>query len=165
MDESGIAVTNDHVVSGAADIEVYVDGRDEPVSARLLGSSSCNDLAVIDLDGDGYPTLDWYDGDIIERIEGLPVGNDGALDDYCNVLRSHESSDAMTIQVLRLPGGERLRGSLNGSPLAPIVSIGEQVDTEVEFADTETTYDDHVLITDNTLAAGGGAGIVDRHRR
>ena len=296
IDESGIAVTNDHVVSGAADIEVYVDGRDEPVSARLLGSSSCNDLAVIDLDGDGYPTLDWYDGeiepgleirlagfplldpeytlldgivakqrtggetpwasvewviehtapsqpgnsggplvtldgevvavnydygqpgtgtsqhfaiarevavpvvetlssgtdeavigvsaeavvddeagvagiwvssvhagapaeaagvlpgDIIERLEGLPVGNDGTLDAYCNVLRSHESSDAMTIQVLRLPGGERLRGTLNGSPLAPIVSIGEQVDTEVEFADTETTYDDYVLITDDTLA-------------
>ncbi|MDA0815885.1 MAG: hypothetical protein O2924_04890 [Chloroflexi bacterium] len=30
---------------------------DRPLNARILGVSECSDLAVIDLDGDGYPFL------------------------------------------------------------------------------------------------------------
>ncbi len=57
----GIAVTNNHVVTGAAFLQVYVDGEDEPRNAKILGVSECSDLAVIDVDGDGYPYLAWSD--------------------------------------------------------------------------------------------------------
>lgn len=57
----GLVVTNQHVVEGAASLQVYLYGEDRPVNARILGVSECNDLAVIDLDGDGYPFLEWYD--------------------------------------------------------------------------------------------------------
>jgi serine protease Do len=64
IDPSGIAVTNNHVVTGAAFLEVFLEGQEEPLNARLLGVSECSDLAVIDIDGEGYPYLDWYDGDL-----------------------------------------------------------------------------------------------------
>ncbi|CAN5809637.1 MAG: serine protease [Acidimicrobiia bacterium] len=70
IDPSGVAVTNSHVVSGAGLIEVHIGGSDDPINARILGVSECNDLAVIDLEGDGYNYLEWYDGDI---FSGLPV--------------------------------------------------------------------------------------------
>ena len=79
IDPSGIAVTNNHVVTGAAFLRVYVDGQDEPLSARVLGVSECADLAVIDLRGDGFPYLDWYDGSISVGLDvyaaGFPLGN------------------------------------------------------------------------------------------
>lgn len=59
IDESGLAVTNNHVVGGAATLEVYVNGETSPHNARVIGASECSDLAVIDVDGDDYPFLDW----------------------------------------------------------------------------------------------------------
>ena len=59
IDPSGIAVTNNHVVTGAAFLQVYVQGHDKPLNAKVLGVSECSDLAVIDIEGDGYPFLDW----------------------------------------------------------------------------------------------------------
>ncbi len=74
----GIAVTNNHVVTGAAFLQVYVDGEDSPRNAKILGVSECSDLAVIDVEGDGYPYLDWYDGSITVGTEiyaaGFPLG-------------------------------------------------------------------------------------------
>jgi len=70
IDEEGIAVTNNHVVTGAALLRVYVSGQSEPVNAKVLAVSECSDLAVIDLEGSGYPYLAWYDQPI---STGLPV--------------------------------------------------------------------------------------------
>jgi serine protease Do len=64
IDETGIAVTNNHVVTGAAVLKVYVQGNERPVNARVLGVSECSDLAVIDLDGENYRYLTWFDGDL-----------------------------------------------------------------------------------------------------
>ena len=58
IDPSGIAVTNNHVVTGAAFLQVYVDGEDGPRNAKILGVSECSDLAVIDIDGAGFPHLE-----------------------------------------------------------------------------------------------------------
>jgi S1-C subfamily serine protease len=60
IDPSGIAVTNNHVVTGSALIKVWVNGESTPRNARILGVSECSDLAVIDIDGDGYPYMTWY---------------------------------------------------------------------------------------------------------
>ena len=79
LDESGIAVTNNHVVTGAALLQVWVGGEDEPRNARVLGVSECSDLAVIDIDGDGYPFLEWHQGDINVGLDvyaaGFPLGD------------------------------------------------------------------------------------------
>lgn len=79
IDPSGLAVTNNHVVTGAALLKVWVGGEDQPRNARVLGASECADLAVIDIDGDGYPYLGWYDGDIRVGMDmyvaGYPLGD------------------------------------------------------------------------------------------
>ncbi|HSG19022.1 MAG TPA: trypsin-like peptidase domain-containing protein, partial [Anaerolineae bacterium] len=78
IDPSGIAVTNNHVVAGAALLKVWVGGESTPRNARVLGLSECSDLAVIDIDGDGYPYLDWYTGTVKTGLEvyaaGFPLG-------------------------------------------------------------------------------------------
>jgi serine protease Do len=79
IDESGIAVTNNHVVTGAALLRVWVGGESEPRNARVLGASECSDLAVIDIDGEGYPYLEWYEGPITVGMDvyaaGFPLGD------------------------------------------------------------------------------------------
>ena len=79
IDPTGIAVTNNHVVTGSALLQVWVEGYDKPLNARILGVSECSDLAVIDIEGDGFPYLEWYEGDIKVGMDvyaaGYPLGD------------------------------------------------------------------------------------------
>ncbi len=79
IDPSGIAVTNNHVVTGAALLKVWVAGEDKALNARILGVSECSDLAIIDIEGDGFPFLDWHTGDVGVGLEvfsaGYPLGD------------------------------------------------------------------------------------------
>ncbi len=299
IDPSGIAVTNNHVVTGAAFIQVYVQGRDKPLNAKVLGVSECSDLAVIDIDGDGYPYLDWNTGpvtlgtevyalgyplgdprptltrgvvskedadgetswasvdsviehdatinpgnsggplvstdgkvigvnyagssntnqyfaisaanarpvveqlrtgkdldsigvngeavitednisgiwvssvesgspankagvkagDIITMLEGLVLSTNGTMSDYCDVLRSRNATDTMSIEVLRYATQEVLEGQLNGDPLKQSFSFAEQV--QVDEGNTSsgssgstdtTTYENYVGIYDDSQA-------------
>ena len=79
VDPSGIAVTNNHVVTGAASLQVYVGGDSEPRNAQILGTSECSDLAVIDIEGDGFPFMAWHDGEVSTGLDvfaaGFPLGD------------------------------------------------------------------------------------------
>ena len=79
IDPSGIAVTNNHVVTGAAFLQVFVQGNDRPLNARVLGVSECSDLAVIDIEGEGFPFLQWNDSPARLGTEiyalGFPLGD------------------------------------------------------------------------------------------
>ncbi|HEU5087727.1 MAG TPA: trypsin-like peptidase domain-containing protein, partial [Roseiflexaceae bacterium] len=78
IDPSGIAVTNNHVVTGAGTIRVYVGGKKRDSTgqdAKVLGISECSDLAVIQLlDEKQYPYLKWYDGDIKNLLNVVAFG-------------------------------------------------------------------------------------------
>lgn len=79
IDPSGIAVTNNHVVTGSALIKVWIGGDTKPRNAKVLGVSECWDLAVIDIDGGDYPYFDWYTGKTDPGVEvyaaGYPLGD------------------------------------------------------------------------------------------
>lgn len=80
IDPSGIAVTNNHVVTGSALLKVWVGGNKEKVyNARVLGASECSDLAVIKIDGGDFPFLAWHDGEPKVGLEvyaaGYPLGD------------------------------------------------------------------------------------------
>jgi serine protease Do len=66
VDGSGIALTNAHVVDGAADIEVVLaDGKKS--RARVIGADAKSDLAVLRIAGDGpYPAARLGDSDAVE---------------------------------------------------------------------------------------------------
>lgn len=65
----GLLLTAHHVVDGAASVRVVLDdGRD--LVARLVGSDPDTDIAVLDLEGDGFPTVTMAD----DR-EALQIGD------------------------------------------------------------------------------------------
>ena len=79
IDPSGLAITNNHVVSGAAQLKVWIgDNQNEFHNARLVAVSECSDLAMIDIEGSGFPFLGWYPDPIISDLEifaaGYPFG-------------------------------------------------------------------------------------------
>ena len=80
VDPSGIAVTNNHVVTGSALLKVWVGGnKDKIYNARVLGASECSDLAVIKIDGSDFPYLQWHEGAPKVGLEvytaGFPLGD------------------------------------------------------------------------------------------
>jgi S1-C subfamily serine protease len=76
IDPSGIAVTNNHVVTGSALLKVWVNGVQH--NAQILGVSECSDLAVIKVEGGPYPYLNWYEDGVKTGLEvyaaGFPLG-------------------------------------------------------------------------------------------
>lgn len=75
IDESGIAVTNSHVVIGGSIFSAYVGGEDRAYRMRVLGISECSDLAVLQLlGGDQFPYLTWYEGDVSPPLTVLTAG-------------------------------------------------------------------------------------------
>lgn len=84
IDPSGIAVTNNHVVTGSAILRVWVGGdQAKQYNAVVLGVSECSDLAVIDIDGKDmegkFPYLEWKSGSnkIGDKVyaAGFPLGD------------------------------------------------------------------------------------------
>jgi serine protease Do len=290
IDEGGIAVTNNHVVTGAGMLQVVVPGDDEPRNAKVVAVSECSDLAVIDIAGDDIPALDWYEGDvtpgldvyaagyplsdpeytltrgivakadaigdtgwasidhtlehdastqpgnsggplvtaggkvvgvnfatwgrtntdqffaidaqdaqaviaqlmtgvdvdslgingqavvsddgtlagvwvsgvasgspadlaglapgdIVTRIEGVSIGTDGTMRDYCDVLRSHDASDTLSLEVLRFATSEVLTGQINGAPLTTAFSFADELDDQ---AADGAAYTEYTMVTDDT---------------
>jgi serine protease Do len=93
FDSTGYILTNQHVVAGADEIKVIVAGHDQPYTAKLLGSSYDLDLAVLKIEGTGFPTLKLGDssslnmGDWVVAI-GNPYGFDHTV--TVGVLSSNE---------------------------------------------------------------------------
>jgi serine protease Do len=79
IDPSGLIVTNNHVVTGGALLKVWVGGESSPRNAIVLGVSECSDLAVIKIEGNDYPYLEWYTGTITPGLDiyvaGYPLGD------------------------------------------------------------------------------------------
>ncbi len=78
IDPTGIAVTNNHVVTGSALIKVWVNGESNPRNAQIIGVSECSDLAVIKIEGGNFSYLDWYNQSPAVGLEvytaGFPLG-------------------------------------------------------------------------------------------
>jgi serine protease Do len=79
IDPSGLAVTNNHVVTGAAILKVWIGGdQSKTYNAKVLGVSECSDLAVIKIDGTDFSYLQWHEGAIKVGLEvyaaGFPLG-------------------------------------------------------------------------------------------
>jgi serine protease Do len=76
----GLVVTNNHVVAGAGTLKVWLGGdSSKTLNAKVLGSSECMDLAVIQLQQGDYPYFDWREGDIETATDvyaaGFPLGD------------------------------------------------------------------------------------------
>ena len=308
VDPSGIAVTNNHVVTGADSLQVFFSGDPKPHNARVLGVSECSDLAVVQITGSPFPYLQWFEdpikvgmnvwsagyplgdpqyslhrgvvskreatvptdwaavdsvlehdatinpgnsggpliddngkvvginyassnvavnqffaiarqeaepilkdleagksvtsigingtafvsqdgsssgiwvysvatgspaykvgirgGDILTELEGSLIGKDGTKKDYCEILRSHNAEDALSVKVLRLSTSEILEGTLNGDKLAVVGSLStgntDNTNTNTNTTGSAAVTDDFSQDSGNfELFTGGQAQIVN----
>lgn len=122
ISEDGLAVTNNHVVAGAAFLQVYVDGESRPRNARVLGASECLDLAVIDIAGDGFSALPWSDqapfvGQPIFAL-GYPLGDTQytALDGIVSKEMAQGESDFASVDTA-IEHSAAILGGNSGGPL------------------------------------------------
>jgi serine protease Do len=91
-------------------------------------------------------------GDIVTSLNGLPIGTDGTMKDYCDVLRT-AGERPISVEVLRFDTQEILRGEINGTlPLEQVVSFAEEIVDDVDVADapTDTTYTATQTLVDDT---------------
>lgn len=81
ISSDGLAVTNNHVVTGAATLEVFIGGdTTRSYNARVIGASECNDLALIDIsEPEPLPYLSWSQDPVAVGQEiyvaGFPLGD------------------------------------------------------------------------------------------
>jgi serine protease Do len=122
IDPSGLAVTNNHVVTGAALVKVWVGGETEPRNARILGTSECWDLALVDIEGDGYSYLDWYNGSVDPGLEvyaaGFPLGDPEYTLTKGIISKAKASGQSYWADVPAvIEHDARIRGGNSGGPL------------------------------------------------
>jgi len=94
-------------------------------------------------------------GDVITRLEGLPLGTEGTMSTYCDVLRTNSPSDVLAIEVLRPATQEVFEGRLNGDPLELSFSLAQEFDDQVESGGGSTgtgggAYTDYTSVQDDT---------------
>jgi serine protease Do len=80
IDPSGLALTANHVVTGAATLKIWIGGDpNKTYNARVVAASECSDLAVIQIAESGLPYLDWYPDDPAVGLDvyaaGFPLGD------------------------------------------------------------------------------------------
>ncbi len=75
VEPNGLIVTNNHVVSKADEIKVFLSDKRE-FKAKLIGTDAKTDIAVLKIETEGLPTIVWADSDKLEVGEFvLAVGN------------------------------------------------------------------------------------------
>jgi S1-C subfamily serine protease len=72
-DANGLIVTNAHVVTGGVIIKVRLPGSDTMVSARLVGISPCDDLAIIQVEGSAFTPAALGDSDKLQSGDEIVV--------------------------------------------------------------------------------------------
>lgn len=82
ISEDGYIVTNNHVISGASKIYVTLDDSDKEYTAKLIGTDSANDIAVLKIDATGLTPAKLGDSDKVTAgdmavVVGNPLGELG----------------------------------------------------------------------------------------
>lgn len=112
ISEDGYVLTNNHVISGADKITVYVnpgDGSEEQsYEATLVGSSESNDIAVLKIDATGLNAAAFGDSDQIEVGElavaiGNPMGqvHDSVTAGIISAVEQELTIDDVTINAIQ----------------------------------------------------------------
>jgi serine protease Do len=158
----GLAVTNNHVVTGAGTLSIWVGGdQSEEFSATVLGASECLDLAVVQVDGENFPTLGWLEGDIDQALEvysaGFPLGDPNFTLTKGIISKAdvpQEDSWASLDHVIEHDA--RIRGGNSGGPLVTeegrVVGVNYAGNDELDY--NFAIHRDQVLPVLEDLIAG-----------
>jgi S1-C subfamily serine protease len=156
IDPSGLIVTNNHVVTGGAFWKVTVGDETATHDAQVLGVSECSDLAVIKIDGGGYPTLSFASavpqvGDHVYAA-GHPGGDAYTLTDGI-VSKAPEASDQSWASIKQeIQHTAQIRPGSSGGPL--VDTGGRVVGVNYAGNDKDRTF--------FAIAASEASSIVDQ---
>ncbi|MDR1193740.1 MAG: trypsin-like peptidase domain-containing protein [Peptococcaceae bacterium] len=79
--EDGYILTNNHVINGASQLQVYLASDEEPYEAKVIGTAPELDLAVIKIEGNDFPYLVIGDSDQVYVGDWVvAIGNPYGLD-------------------------------------------------------------------------------------
>ncbi|MFC2055164.1 trypsin-like peptidase domain-containing protein [Chloroflexota bacterium] len=127
---SGIAVTNNHIVTGAEEIEVWVGGnKHESYNAKLLAVSECYNLALIDIDGDEFEFLNWAQEPVEFAQEVYLAGFKAYQGDF-SLLRGIIVNPELNGETSRTSVDSLIEYSMRADPSisgGPLISLGGKI--------------------------------------
>ena len=151
----GLAVTNNHVVTGAATLEVFIGGDDDKsYNATVLGVSECNDLALIQIkNAEDLPALTWQDDDPSVGQEvyaaGFPLGDPEFTLTRGIVAKAEASGDTPWASIdYTLEHDANIQPGNSGGPL--VGADGKVV--AVNYASNSATNTSQFFAIDSALA-------------
>ena len=125
--EDGYIVTNYHVIDGQESICVTLYGKTEAMPAMLVGYSVADDLAVLRIQGGGYPTLVKGSSDALRVGDvavavGNPTGPGGAWTTTSGIISAVDrtvsvTSNGMIVDMRMLQTDAALNSGNSGGPL------------------------------------------------
>ena len=159
IDSTGLAVTNNHVVAGAATLEVFVPGDAEPKNARVLGRSECDDLALIDVAGDGYSFFEWSAAEVAPgdavHSGGYAAGdtafvlNDGTVTSIAALATTWSATDEVINHDADTQPGQSGGPLLDDDGLVVGVSYAANVTNDDRFAVAATSAEGIVALLES----------------
>ena len=151
----GLAVTNNHVVTGAATLEVYIGGdTSKSYNASVVGVSECNDLALIQIkNANDLPVLGWQEGDpnVGQSVyaAGFPLGDPEFTMTSGIVAKAQASGDTPWASIdYTLEHDANIQPGNSGGPL---VSADGKV-VAVNYATSSETNTSQFFAIDSALA-------------
>lgn len=172
----GPLVTNDGRVAGinyagrSSTNQYYAISRDEArrIVETLSGGQDMTSLGINGeafISGDGTLTGIWVwsvksgspadnagvkPGDIVTKLERLVLATDGAMTDYCDILRSRNPGDTLTIEVLRTDTQQVLEGQINGRKLEETFSFALEENSLADSSGGNASYGDYYTFRDQS---------------
>jgi len=135
ISDEGYIVTNNHVIEDSDEIEVTLNDKRE-FKAELIGTDPSTDLALVKIEGDGLPTLDFGNSDSLRVGEWvLAIGNPSNLES--TVTTGIVSAKGRSIDILE--GQDRIESFIQtDAAVNPGNSGGALVNTNGELVGINT---------------------------
>lgn len=130
ISRDGYILTNEHVVSGAEQIQVTIAGHDKPYKARIVGADHDLDLAVLKVDaGNNLPFLALGDSDKVRVGEwAIAIGNPHGLDHTVTVGVISAKGRPVSVQDRNYKNLLQTDASINpGNSGGPLLNLNGEV--------------------------------------
>jgi len=129
IDPSGYIITNQHVVDGAKDIKVTLQGKDSPFTATVVGEDYELDLAVLKINASNLPTIPMGDSDTMRPGDPvIAIGNPLGLDHTVTTGVVSAKGRPITIQDRNYKNLIQTDAAINpGNSGGPLINLQGQV--------------------------------------
>jgi Do/DeqQ family serine protease len=143
----GYIITNNHVVDGAEKVEVELQDR-RKVTAKVIGTDAPSDLAIIKIEGSGYPTIAIGDSDAAQVGDiVLAVGNPLGV------------GQTVTMGIISARGRSTYRGNFRNAPYEDFIQTDAAINRGNSGGALINLRGELIGIPSQILAGGSGGSI------